>query len=335
MVPRRAPEPRVEPVALPLPAAGVPVRATSRPRTGGAASSTPSTSCSTPALRRRPLLDRRGRLREGRPARPADDDPRDERGARHRHDPRAADRVVPQHLGLGRRTPTSRELRSAARLAVVTEHPFLGRLELVAEGRRRPCSSATTRRTPSACSAARRTSATPKDGINDHVIARRRTVAAAAGTKAAFWYRLDVAPGRPRPCGVRLRPADRGGDPWADFDAVARERLEEADEFYAELTPADGDRRRGARAPPVARRDALEQAALRLRRRALARRRPDAADAAGVAARRPQRALAHVRRLRHHVDARQVGVPVVRRLGLSPSTASRSPASTPRSRSTS
>ena len=30
---------------------------------------------------------------------------------------------------------------------------------------------------------------------------------------------------------------------------------------------------------------------------------------------RPQRRLAHVRRLRHHVDARQVGVPVVRRLG--------------------
>ncbi len=82
------------------------------------------------------------------------------------------------------------------------------------------------------------TSATPKDGIGDHVIAGAATVAAAAGTKTAFWYRFDVAPGQTATVRLRVRPADRGGDPWADFDAVARERLEEADEFYDELTPA-------------------------------------------------------------------------------------------------
>ena len=48
---------------------------------------------------------------------------------------------------------------------------------------------------------------------------------------------------------------------------------------------------------------------------ALAGRRPDPARAAGVAAHRPQLALAQLRGLRHHVDARQVGVPVVRGVG--------------------
>ena len=54
-----------------------------------------------------------------------------------------------------------------------------------------------------------------------------------------------------------------------------------------------------------------------------------------VAARRPQRPLAQLRRLRHHVDARQVGVPLVRGLGPRRSTASRWPTSTRRSPSTS
>ena len=36
-------------------------------------------------------------------------------------------------------------------------------------------------------------------------------------------------------CGRRTR----GGDPWADFDKVSATRLAEADQFYAELTPAE------------------------------------------------------------------------------------------------
>ena len=47
----------------------------------------------------------------------------------------------------------------------------------------------------------------------------------------------------------------------------------------------------------------------------LAGRRPDPAGPAAGARDRPQRALAQLRRLRHHVDAGQVGVPLVRRLG--------------------
>ena len=48
MVPRRAAQPRVAAVALPLPAGGVPLRATWSPRTAGAARTSPSTSCWTP-----------------------------------------------------------------------------------------------------------------------------------------------------------------------------------------------------------------------------------------------------------------------------------------------
>ncbi len=130
------------------------------------------------------------------------------------------------------------ELRSGGAARLLTEHPFLGPLELVAQGEPGVlfCDNETNADrlfgSPSE-------SANPKDGINDHVVAGAGTVADGAGTKAAFWYRLDVAPGQTATLRVRLRPADRGGDPWADFDAVAATRLDEADEFYAELTPAE------------------------------------------------------------------------------------------------
>jgi hypothetical protein len=128
------------------------------------------------------------------------------------------------------------QLRAGGAARLVTEHPFLGGLELCAEGSPTVlfCDNETndTRLygSPSA-------SATPKDGINDHVVAGAESVAAGAGTKAAFWYRFDVAPGQTATVRVRLRPANRGGDPWADFDAIAKTRLDEADEFYDELTP--------------------------------------------------------------------------------------------------
>ena len=74
-------------------------------------------------------------------------------------------------------------------------------------------------------------------------------------------------------------------------------------------------RRRAAGHAPGVRRHALEQAVLRLQRRALARRRPGPAAAAPRAADRPQRDVAAFRGGRHHLDARSMGVPVVRRLG--------------------
>ena len=52
-------------------------------------------------VRRRPVLDHRGALRQGRPGRPADGHPGHQRRAGGRNHPRAAHRLVPQHLVLG------------------------------------------------------------------------------------------------------------------------------------------------------------------------------------------------------------------------------------------
>ena len=128
------------------------------------------------------------------------------------------------------------QLRAGGSARLVTEHPFLGSLELCAQDTPTVlfCDNETNDERLFGSSPA---SPTPKDGINDHVVAGADSVASGAGTKAAFWYRIDVAPGQTATVRVRLRPADRGGDPWSDFDAIAKARLEEADEFYDELTP--------------------------------------------------------------------------------------------------
>jgi len=81
-------------------------------------------------------------------------------------------------------------------------------------------------------------SATPyaKDGIGDHIVAGARTVNPdQTGTKAAFRYRLTVAAGASVTVELRLSEAGVLGD---DFDQVMAVRRREADEFYAELTPA-------------------------------------------------------------------------------------------------
>ena len=128
------------------------------------------------------------------------------------------------------------QLRAGGSARLVTEHPFLGSLELCAQDTPSVlfCDNETNDERLFGSSSA---SPTPKDGINDHVVAGADSVASGAGTKAAFWYRFDVAPGQTATVRVRLRPADRGGDPWSDFEAIAKARLEEADEFYDELTP--------------------------------------------------------------------------------------------------
>jgi hypothetical protein len=88
----------------------------------------------------------------------------------------------------------------------------------------------------------------PKDGINDHVTRGAATVnPELSGTKCAFWYQVTVPSGQTAELRLRLRPAprERGSgapaeaDPLgAEFDQVMADRKAEADEFYAELTPA-------------------------------------------------------------------------------------------------
>jgi len=130
------------------------------------------------------------------------------------------------------------EIRSGGAARVVTTHPFLGELELCADGTPTTlfCDNETNEERLFGASSA---SPTPKDGINDHVVEGADSVAAGAGTKTAFWYVLDVAPGATATVRVRLRPAVRGGNPWEDFDAIAARRLDEANEFYEELTPSE------------------------------------------------------------------------------------------------
>src|SRR5262245_37551646 len=130
------------------------------------------------------------------------------------------------------------ELRRTGDADVTTEHPFLGSLELVSDGAPSVlfCENETNRGcvfgSPSETSF-------PKDGINDHVVGGAPTVGSDSGTKASFWHRVTVEPGATATVRVRLRPAGTKADPWADFDTVVEERRAEADEFYAELTPAD------------------------------------------------------------------------------------------------
>ncbi len=83
----------------------------------------------------------------------------------------------------------------------------------------------------------------PKDGINDHVVAGMPTVNPdLIGTKAAFWYRLDVPAGETVAMRLRLTDtADSGSDAdvlSAGFDRVVDDRRREADEFYEPLAPA-------------------------------------------------------------------------------------------------
>ena len=122
---------------------------------------------------------------------------------------------------------------------VATEHPFLGPLELHAEAApdgSMPqllfCDNETNGERIFGTAEA----AYPKDGINDHVVGGADTVnPALRGTKAAYWYRVEVAPGATVELRLRLRPAGR--EPGPDFDEVVSARRREADEFYAELTP--------------------------------------------------------------------------------------------------
>jgi hypothetical protein len=78
----------------------------------------------------------------------------------------------------------------------------------------------------------------PKDGINDHVIHGLDSVNAdGVGTKGALLHVVSVAAGATEVIRLRLSPTGLGIDAeWTD--TMAR-RAAEADEFYAEVAPAD------------------------------------------------------------------------------------------------
>jgi hypothetical protein len=142
-------------------------------------------------------------------------------------------------------------LRASGDGSVTIDHPFLGTLELIAaagpDGTDPQLLFCENETNTARLFGAAPVTAYPKDGINDHVIHGAATVnPAESGTKCAFWYQVTVPAGQTTELRLRLRPAANGAGRSAattaaalgkDFDQVMAARRDEADEFYAELTP--------------------------------------------------------------------------------------------------
>ena len=154
--------------------------------------------------------------------------------------------------------------------------------------------SATTRRTPSACTASpagrptRRTASTTTSSpalptVNPDQVGHQGGAALTSSTVPAGGTARSGSVSVPATW-RRARLGDRRS-PRSSRTAQA-----EADAFFADLTPAASQRRRGVSAAPGHRRPDVGQAVLPLRRRALAGRRPGWSAAAGGAPARPQRA---------------------------------------------
>ena len=170
-------------------------------------------------------------------------------------------------------------LHAGANGTIVIDHPYLGELELLAaagpdgsEPVALFCENETnTRRLYGVESG----TPYPKDGINDHVVGGHDTVnPLAEGTKASLWYQVAVEPAATVELRLRLRPVGaKPAKPSAalgkDFDKAVAQRRRGGRRV---LRRADAGRRvarSGSGDAPGVRRDAVEQAAVRLRRVAM------------------------------------------------------------------
>ncbi len=146
------------------------------------------------------------------------------------------------------RDATPPTLGATAAGVISVDHPFLGELEVLVgptpdgtEPRLLFCDNETNVARLYGVSTP---PSWPKDGINDHVVSGADTVnPAQQGTKCAAWYRVSVDHGKTVELRLRLRPAGSQPDAadalGADFTRVLARCRDEADEFYAELTPAE------------------------------------------------------------------------------------------------
>ncbi len=221
VVPRRRAQPRVEPLALPLPAGAFPYEDLCL-RTGAGAARSRVRAPRHRGVRRRPVLDRRGRLRQGRPAR------RPDGGPGHQRQPLSCDTLhvlptalVPQHLVLGGRQPRGPSLAvNRGRHSRSCIHPFLGELALQSwpspDGVAPTAfCSARTRPTRSRLYVVYSSPPYPKDVIDDHVVARAATVnpGASSAPSVPCWHRLTVASWVDRR-GAAAPAACRRAVPW-------------------------------------------------------------------------------------------------------------------------
>ena len=238
------------------------------------------------------------------------------------HAARAAAPVVPQHLGVGRPARRARRCGPRDPTGSPSDHPRLGRAGVGGRHRSRRLGARAAvlrerdQRWPRLYGSAD-SPAFPKDGINDHVVAGAPTVNPdRTGTKCAAWYQLTVAPGETQVVRVRLRPPSSKPAFGKPFDEVLADATPGGRRVLRRGDPGRRQRRRAPRGPPGVRRDDLGQAVLLLRREALAgrRSRPSRRHRRSAATGRNAGVDAHGRP-GHPVDARPVGVPVVRRVG--------------------
>ena len=204
-------------------------------------------------------------------------------------------------------------MRASGDRSVTIDHPFLGTLELTAaaapDGTGPQLLFCENETNLTRLYGADRSTPYPKDGINDHVVSGAGTVNPdRTGTKCAFWYRLSVLPGQTAELRLRLRPAPSGPGPGSSRRPVPRPghqppsapaltrswrtRRAEADEFYAELTPAGASAEEAMVLRQACAGHAVGQAAVLLRRVPLAGRRSGPARTAAPAQGRAERQVA-------------------------------------------
>ena len=132
------------------------------------------------------------------------------------------------HLEAAKRTGMS---------VVAASHPELGDDGSTATGRRR-CSSPRTTRTPSGCLTRPTRAPTSKTRSTHSLCGNTGAVnPAAAGTKAAAHYPLEVAAGQSVEVRLCLSDATQASRPFAAFEKTMDDRRREADEFYQSFTP--------------------------------------------------------------------------------------------------
>ena len=153
------------------------------------------------------------------------------------------------------------EMAATGPASVAVAHPFLGDLELVAapgpDGQDPAVLFCDNETNHGRLYGVASSPPYPKDGINDHVVAGKPTVNPEGhGTKCAFWYQVAVDPGATVELRLRLRPSaanelaptpkkgttkkgNRSKPFGPGFSRVMTTRRQEADEFYAELTPSE------------------------------------------------------------------------------------------------
>ena len=251
-------------------------------RTAGAANTTPSTNSWTPACSTTTGTGSSRSITRRRPDRPPDVRAGHQRRARPGHDPRAADRSGSATPGPGTRAAPRPELAATGdtRCGSLTRHSensscWPPQVRTATAPSLLFCENETNTQLLYGVAA---TTPYPKDGINDHVLTGAATVNpdSPGDEGRRLVPRWTSQPEATVELRLRLRPAGNGPDPATalgqDFDAVVATRRAEADEFYAEPHSAGRLTGRGDGDAAGLRRDAVEQAALLLRRGALARR---------------------------------------------------------------